>query len=271
MQATAILPARYASSRFPGKPLVPLAGRPVILHVAERLVAARAAGILDAVLVATDDRRILEAVRKAGFDVQHTSPRHPTGTDRVAEAARYGDDEVICNVPCDEPGISPETLEALIRPLRDDPELPMSTLKIPLARDEDRFDEDLAKVAVDERGRALTFSRQPLVEDAPEKPGYYARERVEAEHARLRQSGGGRGGLAVWLHLALFAYQREFLLRFTKLARTHRELMERLEPLRALEHGFEIAVPTVEHRAARLSSPGDLERVEAALLLAERG
>ena len=129
MRATAIIPARYASTRFPGKPLVPLAGLPMILHVAERLEAARAAGILDAVLVATDDRRILETVRDAGFEVQHTSPRHPTGTDRVAEVARYREDDVICNVPCDEPGIAPQTLEALIQPLRDDPELPMSTLK----------------------------------------------------------------------------------------------------------------------------------------------
>lgn len=269
MHATAIIPARYASTRFPGKPLVPLAGRPVILHVAERLEAARAAGILDAVLVATDDRRILETVREAGFEVQHTSPRHPTGTDRVAEAARYREGDVICNVPCDEPGISPEALEALIRPLRDDPELPMSTLKTALGRDEDRFDEDLGKVAVDERGRALTFTRQALVENAPEKPGYHDRERVEAEHARLRRSGGG--GLAVWLHLAVYAYRREFLLQYTKLARTHRELMERLEPLRALEHGFEVAVPTVEHRPARLGTPDDVERLEAALLRAEGG
>jgi 3-deoxy-manno-octulosonate cytidylyltransferase (CMP-KDO synthetase) len=252
-----IIPARYGASRFPGKPLVPIAGKPMILHVAERAEAARQAGVFDRALVATDDERIRDVVAGAGFEVWMTSPEHPTGTDRLAEVARRLDAEIVCNVQGDEPLIEAETLRALVAPLLEDPELCMGTLKTRLDRPEDRFDPNRGKVVTDERDRALTFTRLPIIEDVPVGTDYFNRARVEAEHARR--------GLNVFSDIGVYAYRREFLLRFAELSRTPFEQSERLEQLRALEHGYEIAVPTVSHRALEVDTPEDLERVEAAL------
>ncbi len=257
MRVTAIIPARYASTRFPGKPLFPLAGKPMILHVAERVEAARAAGKVDRFLVATDDQRIFAAVRAAGFECRMTSPEHRTGTDRLAEVARDLDDDVVCNIQGDEPLIEIAVIEALVGPLRDDPELQMGTLKTELERPQDRFDPNRGKVVVDERDRALTFTRLPIVEDVPPDQAYFNRKRVEKEHSRRP--------LEVWSDIGVYAYRREFLLRYATLPQTPFELAERLEQLRALEHGFEIAVPTVQHRALEVDTPEDVERVEAAL------
>jgi 3-deoxy-manno-octulosonate cytidylyltransferase (CMP-KDO synthetase) len=257
VRVTAVIPARYASTRFPGKPLIPIAGKPMILHVAERVEAARRAGAVDRLIVATDDERIRQPVAAAGFDVRMTSPDHPTGTDRLAEVAAELDDDVLVNIQGDEPLIEVEVIAALVQPLRDDPELQMGTLKTELDRPEDRFDPNRGKVVVDERDRALTFTRLPIVEDVPAGSTYFNQERVEAEHARR--------ALVVYSDIGVYAYRRPFLLGYPKLARTRFEQEERLEQLRALEHGFEIAVPTVEHRALEVDTPEDLERVEAAL------
>jgi 3-deoxy-manno-octulosonate cytidylyltransferase (CMP-KDO synthetase) len=257
VRVTAIVPARYASTRFPGKPLFALAGKPMILHVAERVDAARRAGVIDRFLVATDDRRIYDVVVDAGFPVRMTSPDHPTGTDRLAEVARDLDDPIVCNIQGDEPLIEVETIEALVRPLREDPELPMGTLKTELDRPEDRFDPNRGKVVVDERDRALTFTRLPIIDDVPAGQTYFNRERVEALHAVKP--------LTVWSDIGVYAYRREFLLRYAALPRTPFEQSERLEQLRALEHGYPIAVPTVAHRALEVDTPEDVARVEAAL------
>lgn len=263
MRVTAIIPARYASTRFPGKPLVPIAGKPMILHVAERVDAARAAGVVDRLIIATDDSRIVRTVKDAGFEVWETSASHPTGTDRLAEVAAKLEDDIVCNIQGDEPLIEAETIEALIRPLRDDPELRMGTLKTALDRSEDLFDENRGKVVVDSRDRALTFTRQPIIDGVPAEPGYFNRERVEALH----RERAGEGGLTVYSDIGVYAYRRDFLLQYAALTRTPWELSERLEQLRALEHGYEIAVPSVEHRALEVDTPEDLERVEAALAL----
>jgi 3-deoxy-manno-octulosonate cytidylyltransferase (CMP-KDO synthetase) len=254
---TAIIPARYASTRFPGKPLFPLAGKPMILHVAERVEAARAAGAVDRFLVATDDRRIFDTVTAAGFECQMTSAEHRTGTDRLAEVARELDDDVVCNIQGDEPLVDIATIKALVQPLRDDPALEMGTLKTVLDRPEDRFDPNRGKVVVDECDRALTFTRLPIVEDVPADRTYFNRERVEKEHARRP--------LQVWSDIGVYAYRREFLLRYATLPQTPFERSESLEQLRALEHGYEIAVPTVRHRALEVDTPEDVARVEAAL------
>ncbi len=257
MRVTAIIPARYASTRFPGKPLASLAGKPMILHVAERVDVARRAGILDRLLIATDDERIERTVREAGYEVRMTSPDHPTGTDRLAEVARALEDELILNVQGDEPLIESDTLAALIAPLREDPELPMGTLKTALDRPEDRFDPNRGKVVVDERERALTFTRLPIIDDVPPEQAYFNRAQVEAEHRQR--------GLVVYSDIGVYAYRREFLLRFASLPQTPFEKEERLEQLRALEHGYAIAVPTVSHRALEVDTPEDLSRVEAVL------
>ncbi len=257
MRVTAIIPARYASTRFPGKPLFPLAGKAMILHVAERVQAACAAGEIDRFLVATDDERIFETVRAAGFECRMTSPDHPTGTDRLAEVARDLEDDVVCNVQGDEPLVDVATIAALVEPLRADPELEMGTLKTALERPADRFDPNRGKVVVDERDRALTFTRLPIVDDVPADRPYFNRDRVEKEHARR--------ALVVWSDIGVYAYRREFLLRYASMPQTPFERAERLEQLRALEHGHQIAVPTVEHRALEVDTPEDVERVEAAL------
>ena len=256
MTTTAIIPARFASTRFPGKPLHPLCGKPMILWVAERVAAARDAGVVERFLVATDDERIRDVVADAGFEVQMTSPDHPTGTDRLAEVAAGLDDEIVCNVQGDEPLIEVETLAALIAPLRDDPTVAMGTLKCALEDPADRFDPNRGKVVVDERDRALTFTRLPIIEDVGDRD-YYNRARVEAEHARR--------GLTVFSDIGVYAYRREFLLRYAKLPQTPFEKAERLEQLRALESGFEISVPSVSHRALEVDAPEDVARVEAAL------
>ncbi|HTO54227.1 MAG TPA: 3-deoxy-manno-octulosonate cytidylyltransferase [Myxococcota bacterium] len=254
---TAIIPARYASTRFPGKPLFPLLGKPMILHVAERVSAAVKAGVVTRFLVATDDERIAAAVRGAGFPVRMTRSDHPTGTDRLAEVAAGLDDDIVCNIQGDEPLIEVETIASLVAPLVADASLCMGTLKTPLDRPEDRFDPNRGKVVVDERERALTFTRLPIVEDVPASQSYFNKARVEAEHRRR--------GLTVWSDIGVYAYRREFLLRYAKLPRTPFEQSERLEQLRALESGFEIGVPTVAHRALEVDTPEDVARVEAVL------
>jgi 3-deoxy-manno-octulosonate cytidylyltransferase (CMP-KDO synthetase) len=258
VRVTAVIPARFGSTRFPGKPLALLAGKPLILHVAERAEEARRAGVLDRVLVATDDDRIFRTVREGGFEVRMTSPDHATGTDRIAEVAHDLPDEIVCNVQGDEPLLEVAVIEALIRPLRDDPDLPMGTLKTALERAEDRFEPNRGKVVVDERDRALTFTRLPIVEDVAPGQAYFNRARVEAEHARR--------GLVVYSDIGVYAYRRPFLLSYPKLSRTPFEQSERLEQLRALEHGFPIAVPTVSHRALEVDTPEDLKRVEEVVL-----
>ena len=260
MGVTAVIPARFGSSRFPGKPLAPLAGKPLILHVAERVEVARRAGVVNRLIVATDDERIFRTVIAAGFEVWRTSPEHPTGTDRIAEVASKLKDEIICNVQGDEPLIEVELIEALVRPLRDDPEVPMASLKTALDRPEDRFDPNRGKVVVDARDRALTFTRLPIVTDVGPDRDYFNRARVEEEHAHR--------GLVVYADIGVYAYRRPFLLRYPTLERTPFERAERLEQLRALEHGYPIAVPTVAHRALEVDTPEDLARIERLL---ERG
>jgi 3-deoxy-manno-octulosonate cytidylyltransferase (CMP-KDO synthetase) len=254
---TAVVPARYDSTRFPGKPLIPLLGRPMILHVVERVARARDAGVVDRVLVATDDERIARVVRQAGHEVQMTAKVHRTGTDRIAEVAAGLDDELLCNIQGDEPLIDVETIRALLAPLRADASALMTTLKTELERPEDRFDRNRGKVVVDEREHALTFTRLPIVDGVPAGQSYFNRTAVEAAHARRP--------LHVYSDIGVYGYRRSFLLRFAGLSPGRFEQAERLEQLRALEHGFAIAVPTVTHRALEVDVPEDVPRVEAAL------
>jgi 3-deoxy-manno-octulosonate cytidylyltransferase (CMP-KDO synthetase) len=213
--------------------------------------------VVDRLLVATDDARILRAVTGAGFEARMTADTHPTGTDRLAEVAGELDDDIVCNVQGDEPLLEPETLEALIRPLRDHAELPMGTLKTALDRPEDLFDPNRGKVVVDAHDRALTFTRLPIVEHVPAGRDYFNRARVEALHAER--------ALEVWSDIGVYAYRRAFLLRFARLERTRFEREERLEQLRALEHGYPISVPTVAHRGLEVDTLEDVARVEARL------
>ena len=237
-----IIPARYASTRFPGKPLVDLAGKPMIQHVYER--ACRATS-LSAVLVATDDARIFDAVQAFGGKAVMTDAGHPTGTDRLAEvAAGLAAVDIIVNIQGDEPLIMPETIDAVTAPLIVDAGIPMSSVMSPLPDAARAGDANIVKVVVDLQGFALYFSRAPIP---------YPREGVT--------------GAGPWKkHVGLYAYRREFLLAFTRLAPTPLEQLEKLEQLRALEHGYRIRmVERANDGSIGVDTPEDLERARAIL------
>jgi len=230
----AVIPARFGSSRFPGKPLAVLHGRPLVLHVLERV---RQAGVFDAVWVATDDSRIAAVVREAGGDARLTRAEHPTGTDRVAEvAASLPPDALVFNVQGDEPLVAPELLRALVDRLRRDAEAAIVTAAHP-ARDREGFvSRHVVKVVVDVAGRALYFSRCGIPTPAHDAPEY------------LR-------------HIGIYGFRRTALSRFVALTSGPLELREGLEQLRALEHGMHIAVVVTSYESRGVDTPDDLKAV----------
>ncbi|MDR3348321.1 MAG: 3-deoxy-manno-octulosonate cytidylyltransferase [Acidaminococcales bacterium] len=233
-----IIPARYASTRLPGKPLADIAGKPMIQHVYER---ACRASLVGAVAVATDDARIYGAVAAFGGRAVLTSPAHASGTDRLAEAAAHCKKAaVIINVQGDEPLIEPELIDRLARALLEDARLKMATAKAPLP-EEEYGDPAAVKVAVDNEGRALYFSRSLI--PYPRCPGV----------------------AAPFKHVGIYAYRKSFLLRFARLPQGLLERAEGLEQLRALENGYRIKVLTAESPAFGVDTPEDLAKVNALL------
>jgi len=237
MTAVGVIPARYAASRFPGKPLAPIAGVPMIERV---WAGARRAKSLREVIVATDDERIALACRGFGAEVALTRADHPTGTDRLGEVAAALEDEIVVNVQGDEPLIDGFVIDAAVEALREDPDVPMSTVVHPM--DEDAGgDPNRVKVVLDRSGYALYFSRSPIPHVRGEAP-------------------------PLWQHVGLYAYRRDFLMRFIALEPTPAERAEQLEQLRALEHGHRIRCAIVRGwRSVAVDVPGDVARVEAAL------
>jgi len=239
MTAVGVIPARYRASRFPGKPLAEIAGVPMIQRVVE---GTRQAGCLRDVLVATDDERIARACESFGAPVCMTSPDHPTGTDRLAEVARTLDDDIIVNVQGDEPLIEGWVIEAAVAALEESPEADMATL-VHAAGEDALDDPNRVKVVLDRAGHALWFSRLPI-----------PMQREGAPKPRI------------WQHVGLYAYRREFLLRFVELEPGEAEQAEALEQLRALEHGHRIRAAIVSGwQGIPVDRPEDVARVEAAL------
>ncbi len=236
--ATVVIPARYGSTRFRGKPLADLWGKPIIQHVWERAGRAR---LVDRVIIATDDERIAHAARDFGAEVAMTRPDHPSGTDRVAEVAHTLTSEVIVNVQGDEPLMDPAHIDAAARPLLIDPAIPMGTLCCPIDDIADLADPNVVKVVVDRQGFALYFSRLPI-------------PFVRDEHADAIR----------YRHLGLYVYRRGFLLSLAGLAPTPLEQAERLEQLRVLEHGHRLRVAIVDHASPGVDTPADLERLREA-------
>jgi len=239
-EITAIIPARWASTRFPGKPLVKLRGKPLVQHVWER---ACRANCVDRVIVATDDMRIAEAAFDFGAEVALTSPKHPTGTDRLAEVAKKLESApIVLNVQGDEPDIAPSTIDRLARALQDDPDLGMVTAANPIVTAADVRNPNVVKVVTDLSGRALYFSRSAIPHDRD-----------------------GRGGIKYLRHQGIYGYRRRVLLDFVKWKPTPLEEAEKLEQLRALEHGVAIGVIVVRRGSVGVDVPGDLAKAARAL------
>jgi len=241
-----IIPARYASTRFPGKPLADLCGKPMIQWVYERSAMCKSA---DRVIVATDDKRIADAVEAFGGDVIMTRADHPTGTDRLAEVAEQLDDELIVNVQGDEPLIDPDMIQAAVEPMLTDRSIPMGTLKTPLTSLEEYRNPNVVKVVTDRSGFALYFSRAPIP---------YPRDFSDDIAQRWSE-------LATAKHIGLYVYRRDFLIKYPSLPATPLEGQECLEQLRALEHGYRIRVAETNLVGQGVDTPEDLERVRAIL------
>jgi 3-deoxy-manno-octulosonate cytidylyltransferase (CMP-KDO synthetase) len=244
MQVVAVIPARYASTRFPGKPLIPILGKPMIQWVYERTCQAR---LVDRVIVATDDRRIADAVAAFSGECCMTSADHPTGTDRLAEVAGQLDAELIVNVQGDEPLIDPEMIDQAIRPLLEDATIDMGTLAAPILHEEEFHNPNVVKVVCDRNGFALYFSRSPIP--------------CERDRTALTSVAA----LTAWKHIGLYVYRRKFLLRFAGLPETRLEQLEKLEQLRALEHGVPIKVVETAGTSIGVDTPEDLARIETRL------
>lgn len=235
MSIVTIIPARYASTRLPGKPLLDIAGKPMIQLVVERV---RQASRIDRIIVATDDERIAAAVRSFGGEARLTAGDHPTGTDRLAEVAQaLPDAKLIINVQGDEPLIPPQAIDALAAVFVDQPDLQMATLITSLT-DEEAANPAVVKVASSLDGHALYFSRSLIP---------YPRNRGPQTR--------------YFKHIGVYAYRRDFLLHFARLAPTPLEQTESLEQLRALEHGFRIRLIETPFHSVGVDTPEDLLRV----------
>jgi 3-deoxy-manno-octulosonate cytidylyltransferase (CMP-KDO synthetase) len=237
-----VIPARYASSRLPGKPLLRQTGKYLIQHVYERACQARRA---DTVLVATDDSRIVSAVRRFGGEVVLTRRDHPSGSDRVAEVATQLNADVIVNLQGDEPLVDPDALDLLIDRLRNDPHADMATLASPIHCEEQYQSPHCVKVVCDDAGRALYFSRSPVPCVRDGKPDFDARP------ARFLQ------------HIGLYAYRRRFLLELAAVPPAPLEQLEKLEQLRALALGCRMPVALVEQPTLGVDTYDDYQRFVA--------
>ncbi|MFN3567961.1 MAG: 3-deoxy-manno-octulosonate cytidylyltransferase [Caldimicrobium sp.] len=236
MRQVIIIPARYGSTRFPGKPLIDLWGKPLIQHVYERALASG----LKEIYVATDDKRIFDTVVNFGGKAVLTG-EHPSGTDRVAEAVNilgFDDEDLIINLQGDQPLFPQEYFSPLVKPLILYSEISMATLAVPLKNKQDLLNPNKVKVVLDKRGCALYFSRSPIpFHRAPGREPLYLK------------------------HIGVYVYRKKFLDEFVKLPQGDLEQAEKLEQLRALEYGFKIAVSIVPTDFPEVDTPEDLEYI----------
>jgi 3-deoxy-manno-octulosonate cytidylyltransferase (CMP-KDO synthetase) len=236
-KAVAVIPARYSSTRLPGKPLLDIAGKPLVVWVAER---ARAASTISRTIIATDDPRIVDAASAAGFDAAITRADHLSGTDRVAEVAHNLRADIIVNVQGDEPLIDPETIDRAVNALIDDPLAQMSTTWEPITDMADIANPSVVKITIDENGYATTFARNP----------------VSIPSQSNEQAGSG-----FRKHTGLYAYRRDCLLEFARWPPSESEKRESLEQLRALDRGVKIKVVQAASPSIGVDTIEDLERV----------
>ncbi len=256
MAVVAIIPVRYGSTRFPGKPLALIGGKPMIQHVYENT--SKTPG-LNRVIVATDDARILQTVKNFGGEAMLTSTKHASGTDRLAEVARKIKAEWVINVQGDLPFVRPQTILRTLRPLRRNRSICMGTARTPIFRHEEWLNPNVVKVVTDRQGFALYFSRAPIP---------YVREDGGSAPAFGRAHGGNE---KIWgyRHVGVYAYRRDFLLKFTRMRQTELERSEKLEQLRALSRGYRIRVADVDEPSVEVDAPEDLQRAEEYLRSAQ--
>jgi 3-deoxy-manno-octulosonate cytidylyltransferase (CMP-KDO synthetase) len=238
-----VIPARYGSVRLPGKPLVALAGKTMVQRVYERAQQAQKA---HRVIVATDDQRIVDAVKGFGGEARMTRPDHRTGTERIAEVAAHEAGEVFVNVQGDEPLIDPEAIDTAIGALLEEPAAQIATVATPIRNLSDVMDPNVVKTVLDFDNNALYFSRAPIP---------WARDTGQKVHVNY------------WKHLGLYVFQRDALLEYPTLPQGELEKIEQLEQLRWMENGWKIRVAEVAHDAVSVDVPEDVARVEK--LLAE--
>ncbi len=239
MKKCAFIPARYESSRFPGKPLADIAGKPMIQRVYERAVSCPE---LNDVFIATDDERILSRVEGFGGKVIMTGKSHHSGTDRIAEAAQMiglGYEDIIINIQGDQPVFDPDVISQMIEPLENDPSISMSTLKHKIDDPANIENPNHVKVVTDNQGFALYFSRYPIP---------YYRDSVDPGE--------------YYKHLGFYGFRMEFLIQFTRLSEGVLETAEKLEQLRALENGFKIKVVETSFDSVEVDVPEDVKKVE---------
>lgn len=239
MKIFAFIPSRYGSTRFPGKPLALIAGKPMIQHVYERTVSCPE---ILGTYVATDDERIADCVRGFGGNAVMTDGRHRSGTDRICEAAKkigLEGDDIVVNIQGDQPVFDNIIVTRLVKPLLEDETIPMSTLKWKMRGREDVSNPNHVKVVTDRKGFAIYFSRHAIP---------YMRD--------------GEKGREFFKHLGFYAYRMDFLLKYTKLPEGVLESAEKLEQLRALEHGFRIKVVETEHNSIEVDVKEDIRKVE---------
>jgi len=240
-QVVVVIPSRYAATRLPGKPLVNLAGKPMVQRVYEQ---AKLAQTVHRVLVATDDQRIVDAVLAFGGEARMTRSDHRTGTERIAEVAAHEAGDVFVNVQGDEPLIDPVAVDTAVAALLEDPPAQIATVATPIRHVPDIMDPNVVKTVLDFDSNALYFSRAPIpwVRDTPQKV-----------HVKY------------WKHLGLYVFQRDALLEYPTLPQGELEKIEQLEQLRWLENGWKIRVAEVEHDAVSVDVPEDVTRVEKLL------
>lgn len=252
MSVVAIIPARYGSTRLPGKPLAMIGGKPMIQHVYQ---SAAQAQVLDRVIVATDDRRIEAAVKSFGGEVMMTSPKHASGTDRLAEVARKLKADLLVNVQGDLPFIHAETITRAVEPLRRNRTIPMGTVCSAIHHEAEWQNPNVVKVLTDRAGFAMYFTRAPIP--------YVRNQAVDLGGEKL--SARRKRRLWGYRHLGIYVYRRDFLLKFARLQPTTLERIESLEQLRALENGFQIYVAEVDERSVEVDTTDDLKRAESYL------
>ena len=245
----AVIAARWASVRFPGKPIADILGKPMVQRVLEQ---AQKSSLLTDVVIATDDKRIYDVVLGFGGKVVMTSPNHQSGTDRVAEVVSNIECDIVVNVQGDEPLIPSENIDLVIKPLLDSGDLSASTLMIAIHSWSEMLDPNICKVVVDNVGRALYFTRAPLP---------YNRDHGCVDKSKVDNEVGANQIIFGYKHIGVYAYRKSFLLKFSNMKTSRLENTEKLEQLRILENGYSIQVVETKQNSIGVDQPNDLDRI----------